>query len=98
MALLRVSLTPGLNRLGHTSEQRRRALSRPHLGSYQGGRVFAMVAAFTIHGASRQKFPGGSFWPFILAHCEVAEPSICINTRQYLHATSYESDGLNVPS
>lgn len=79
MALLRVSLALiGTSQMEHTSEQRRRAFSRPHLGIHQGGRVFAMVAAFTIHGASRQKFPGGSFWPFILAHCEVAEPSICI--------------------
>lgn len=60
----------------HTSDQRCRALARLRLGPYQGGRGFK-IAACTIHGASRQKFRRGNFWPFILAHCEVAEPSIC---------------------
>lgn len=35
-----------------------------------------MRAAFMIHGASRQKIHFWNFWPFILAHCEVAKPSI----------------------
>jgi hypothetical protein len=43
-----------------------------------------------IHGASRQKTRRGSFWPFILALCEGAIPSIC---REVNFNIKHEKDG-----
>lgn len=60
-----------------TSEQLYRILSRPQRGTCQGSHGFTMKAAFTNDRASRQKIRVGNFWPFILALCEAAEPSIC---------------------
>lgn len=60
----------------HTSEQLHKALSRSHHGIHRESYGFAFRAAFIMHRASRQKIRFGNFWPFILAPCEAAEPSI----------------------
>lgn len=61
-----------------TSEQLYRVLSRPQRSTCQGSHVSTMKAAFTNDRASRQKIRVGNFWPFILALCEAAEPSIVV--------------------
>lgn len=70
---------PSMDKRGkHTSEQLRRAYTRFRRGiDAESLEESSMRAAFTIHGASRQKIHFWNFWPFILAHCEAAEPSIC---------------------
>jgi hypothetical protein len=60
-----------------TSEQLHGAWTRPGLIILHGCLGSITGAAFVVHGASRQKTRRGSFWPFILALCEGAIPSIC---------------------
>lgn len=62
--------------MDHTFEQLRRAYTKFRRGIDVESLGFSMRAAFTINGASRQKIHFWNFWPFILAHCEAAEPSI----------------------
>lgn len=60
-----------------TSEWLHCAWTRPLLVILHGCLGSITGATVLIHRASRQKTRRGSFWPFILAHCEGATPSIC---------------------
>lgn len=61
-----------------TSEQLHGAWNGVVDGILYGFLGSSLGVACLIHGASRQKTRLGSFWPFILALCEVAEPSIVV--------------------
>lgn len=60
----------------HTSEQLHKVYSRLFRSTNRESYGFAFGAASVMHRASRQKIRVWNFWPFILALCEAAEPSI----------------------
>lgn len=64
--------------LGRHSEQLHGAWTRPFFVILYGCLGSIAGAACMIHRASRQKTRRGSFWPFILALCEGAIPSIVV--------------------
>lgn len=64
--------------LGWPSEQLHKVYSRLFHSTNRESYGFAFGAASVMHRASRQKIRVWNFWPFILALCEAAEPSIIV--------------------